>query len=610
MRRTCKFVKAFAVLTSGVLLSAPLCACSKTLNKENIAKPPVATTDENGNRDPGGDWGGKNTEPTTAAAKTFRDYDMGLFIGASDLLSAYYAFDDPKNYYSDWPTVGLMFPDVTDYAGAASSYEMLEQNLSALDPSELTEAQKRAIKDMCFDFHYSSEIYKHYFYIPQLNPMGGKQVVYPLLTSLIPFETREDVDRYFKILADFDTFFTKAYEVEKLRSEKGLGYNDEAIDRIIQDCIKMKKDHDTNFMITTFEERVKKLDLSDSETEDLILQNQQLLDQHYFPAMEMLVEKLPELKGMCNDAPYLAETVEGKQYYEALFHKKTGTEMSVEECTELLQKKIDEIYEEYMPQWKTKGSYFTFGDLEFDEATEWCKRFTEDHFPAIAEHEVDVYPVPRQLYDSIQPARYYPSPIDNYTKHTVWINNAMLDNPEYDMFTLVSHEMYPGHLYQHQYQAENLESKYQVFSMSEPYAEGWALYAEMIMIQYAPFDRKQANLSQMASILYSTYIAARLGIGVEYEGWDYEDCKTYIMHYGQEESITEEYWKRLTSEQGYVLEYAFGYLFTSEILDQAIADLDGICTKEEVYKAYLDLGCAPFTVLKEDMEAFVESKKN
>ena len=82
------------------------------------------------------------------------------------------------------------------------------------------------------------------------------------------------------------------------------------------------------------------------------------------------------------------------------------------------------------------------------------------------------------------------------------------------------------------------------------------------------------------------------------------------MHYGQEESITEEYWKRLTSEQGYVLEYAFGYLFTSEILDQAIADLDGICTKEEVYKAYLDLGCAPFTVLKEDMEAFVESKKN
>ena len=41
-----------------------------------------------------------------------------------------------------------------------------------------------------------------------------------------------------------------------------------------------------------------------------------------------------------------------------------------------------------------------------------------------------------------------------------------------------------------------------------------------------------------------------------------------------------------------------------------VADLDGICTPEEVYKAYLDLGCAPFSVLKEDMAAFAESKKN
>ncbi|MEE3350815.1 MAG: DUF885 family protein [Saccharofermentanaceae bacterium] len=609
MRRSGKYIRSLAMISAGAILCAPLTSCSSG-GRDKVARPPVASTDENGNVISGNQWGDRPSDDDTEAAKTFRDYDKGLFIGASDLLNAYYAFDDPKNYYSDWPTVGLLFPQSTDYSSAASTYEMLEDTLSSLDPAELSDAQNRAIKDMCFDFKYMSEMYKHYLYIPQLNPMGGKHVVYPLLASLIPFETKDDVDRYFTIIGDFKDFFTRAFEAEELRSSIGIGYNDESIDRIIQDCFKMKKDHDTNFMKTTFDERVKKLGLSDRETEELINKNQELLDLYYFPAMEMLIEKLPELKGKCNDAPYLAETADGKAYYEALFARKTGTDMPVEEAKELLQKRIDEIYEEYMPQWKVKGSYFAFGDLEFDEASEWCKRFTEEHFPAISDHDVEVYPVPRQLYDSIQPARYYPSPIDNYTRHTVWINNALLDDPQYDMFTLVSHEMYPGHLYQHQYQAENLESKYQVFAMSEPYAEGWAQYSETIMIQYAPFDRKQAKLSVMASIFFSTYIAARLSIGVEYEGWDYEDCKTYIMHYGQDGSVIDEYWKRLTAEQGYALEYAFGFLFTSEILDQAIADLDGICTPEEVYKAYLDLGCAPFSVLKEDMAAFVESKKN
>lgn len=611
MNRFGKSVKWLSVFTAGALVSAPLAACSsKTMDQENIAKPPAVVTDENGNTVSGNKWVGTPTDQITDAQRTFREYDMGIFVGASDLLNAYYTYENPENYYSQWPTKGLSFPGVAEYQQASSGYAMLEQTLSGLDPAELTEEQNRAITDMCFDFHYMSEIYSHPYYIPQLNPMGGKQVVYPMLISLIPFESTDDVERYFTILGDVKNFFTKAFDTEKTRSEMGLGWNDECIDRIVQDCIKMQKDHDTNFMKTTFEERVNKLDISDKEKADYIQKNQELLDLYYYPAMEMLIEKLPELKGKCNDASYLAATADGKAYYEALFHSKTGVEMSVEDCTKLLQKKIDDVYNEYIETWKMKGSYYTFGDLSFDEARDWCKRFTDENLPKIENHDVEVYEIPRQLYDSIQPARYLPAPVDDYTKHTVWLNVATLDDPQYDMFTTVSHEMYPGHLYQHQYQAENLESRYQVFAMSEPYAEGWAQYSEKLMVSYAPFDRAQADLALNASYLYSTFIAARLSIGVEYEGWNYEKCKEYISNYGQDESVTDEYWKRITAEQGYALEYAFGYIFTSDILDSSIEELDGICTKEEVIKAYLDLGCAPFEVLEKDMKAFVESKKN
>lgn len=608
-----RLMKILTLITAGAIFSSPLSACSKTMDPENIPKPPVASTDENGNKDSEAiNWAGASTsaDSSTEAARTFRYYDVGLFVGSSDILSAYYAFDDPKNYYSDWPDKGLMIPTEEAYKAAAEAYSQYADELSGLDPEELTEAQNRAIADMCYDFKYMAETYRHFYYTPQLYPMGGKQIVYPFLTALIQFESKDDVLRYFKILEDYYDFFSAIVEIEKKRSEMGIGWDDENLDRIIEDCTKMQEDRDINFMKTTFDSKVGALHLSDQETSDLIKRNQELLDTVYYPTMEMLIEKLQELKGICNDKKYLAYTPEGKAYYEALFHEKSGTSLPIEDATHLLDEKIASIYEEYYPRWTSAGSYFTFGGLEFDQACEWCKRFTGEHFPKIMDNELNVYNVPEKFAESMQPARYYSSPIDYYTKHTVWLNRGMLDSPNYDMFTVVSHEMYPGHLYQHQYQAEHLISKYQVFNTSIPYAEGWAEYSEWLMIHYAPFEKEQAENALMAQFLYSTYIAARMSIGVDYQGWTREDCAAYLNHYHQDkQEVVDEYWDRITATQCYSVEYAFGLLFTSQILESAMKELDGICTQEEVLKAYLDLGCAPFEVLSEDMEKFVAAKK-
>ena len=601
------------LLATGALLIAPLSGCSSTMDPNNIPKPPVATTNEKGETETNQvNWQGVSNpdDNLTEAARILRDYDMGVFAGASDILNAYYSFDVPENYYTSWPTTGLYYPTDEDYTQAAQAYAEYAKTIADLDPSELTEEQQRVVAYMCYDFTYESEIYKHPLYIPQLNPMGGKQIVYPLLTSLIQFRTKEDVERYFLILGDYYTFFEKAADTEQKRSERGIGWNDENLDRIIADCQKMLENQDTHFLVTTFETRLDALDLTDKEREDYINRNRELLDTVYFPTMEMLIERLTSLKGLCNDAPYLAETAEGRKYYEALFHQKTGVEMSVEECTDLLEETIKDLYDEYLPRWKQDGNYFTFGDLSFDDAIEWCKRFSADHLPEIQKNDVMIYDVPTEFKDSMQPASYYLSPIDNYTRHTVWVNRGMVDAPNYNMFTLVTHEMYPGHLYQHQYQAEHLWSKYQVFATSLPYAEGWAQYTEWTMIHYAPFDQQQAENAWKASLLYSTLLAARMSIGVEYEGWSRTECDGYLSRYGQSDpAVQEEYWLRITGEQGYALEYAFGFIFTSQILDHAAEELQGICTKDEVMVAYLDLGCAPFAVLEADMEKFIEEKK-
>lgn len=607
-----RYTKTCALLILLGMTTWPIVGCSYANDQDKVARPAVATTNKKGQKDPNViNWAGPDadSESLSEDESTLRDIDMGYFVGASDILNAYYTFDDPINYFTEWPEKGLYMATDSDYQMAIPSFQQAIELIENMDQSTMNEEEIRLIKTMLFDFGIYTHLYKYYLYMPQLNPIGGKQITYPLMTSLIQFRSKDDVERYFKILNDYYEYFSAAADIEQRRSEMGIGWNDEGLDRIIADCSYMADDRENHFLMTTFAERLEALDISEAEKNQYIQRNRELLDTVYFPAMEMLVERLEGLKGMCNDEPYLAYSDEGKEFYENLFHYHTGTMKPVEENIDMLQQEIDRVYETYQPLWQEKGASYSYGSLSFEEARERCESITKQYFPTIRDNKVSVFEIPEIFAESMQPACYMNSPIDNVTKHSVWLNTGMVSDPGYDMLTLVAHEMYPGHLYQHQYQSETLSNKYQVFATGLPYAEGWAEYSEWMVIHYAPVDRDLAEIAWEAKQLYSVFIAARVSIGVEYEGWSYEDSLAYLTKYGQGKEYLDSLWEQITATQCFAVEYAFGFLYTSQIIGHAITELDGICTPEEVYVAYLNLGSAPFDVLEEDMQAFIDEQK-
>lgn len=609
-----KYLKLCASLLVLSTLTMPVAGCSSKNDKDNVARPPVATTDENGQTDPNMvNWGKINEEDPediSTDLSILQDLDAGYFVGASDILNAYYTFDNPINYYTEWPENGLYMPTESEYQQAILYYQLVIDELEKMDLSQMDEEEVRLVEDMLFSFRLYVEIYDHYLYMPQLTPKGGSQVTYPMLTSLIQFNSKDDIDRYFVILGDYYEYFEAAVNVEQKRSESGIGWNDDGLDLIIADCNYLCEDRDNHFLKTTFAERLEGLELTEQEKADYIAKNQELLDTVFFPTMEMLVTRLEGLKGMCNDEPYLASSEEGKVYYESLFHLHTSTTISVEDAAVMLQDKIDQVYEEYSPRWESEGVQFDYGLMTFDEAREWCELYVEKHLQPIRKNEVSIYEVPEAFADSMRPASYLNSPIDNSTKHSVWLNTGLIDSPEYDMYTLVAHEMYPGHLYQHQYHAEALDYNYQAFATDLAYAEGWAEYSEWIMIHNSPFDHRQAENNWMFRTFFNVLISARLSIGVEYEGWSYEKCLEYVKKYGQGKEYLDSFWENLTTTQCFAVEYAFGYIYTSEILENALKELEGICSEDEVYQAYLALGSAPFDILKEDMQKFVDENQS
>ena len=57
----------------------------------------------------------------------------------------------------------------------------------------------------------------------------------------------------------------------------------------------------------------------------------------FFPAFEMIKREMESLKGKCNNTPSLNNSAEGKKYYTALLHTKTGMEITPDEGIKILQ---------------------------------------------------------------------------------------------------------------------------------------------------------------------------------------------------------------------------------------------------------------------------------
>ena len=76
------------------------------------------------------------------------------------------------------------------------------------------------------------------------------------------------------------------------------------------------------------------------------------------------------------------------------------------------------------------------------------------------------------------PAYYLIPAIDDWQKNSIYINR----NPEYDsmdLFTTLSHEGFPGHLYQNTYERSLQLSPIRYLLGWNGYSEGWATYVEL-----------------------------------------------------------------------------------------------------------------------------------
>lgn len=566
----------------------------------------------------------------TQTSRSFHRFTQDLFCSelTENTLSLHYTVAQPEDFgLKDTEAKLPVFTPESTKTQAA----LLEETLAFLQNVN----EKRLNKEDAYtlellrSYFENEQAAKDYFYYDEpLSPSSGMQTQLPVLLAEYTFRSEKDVEDYLKLLEQSDDYFNGLLVFEQEKSKAGLFMSDTAAKKVIAQCDSiMDADllkNGTHFLQTTFSERLQVLKEQGIITEEDIKayesENNRLLTTIMAPAYTALGDGLFLLTGSGKNAGGLSGFEHGKEYYLYLLKRNVGTYRDMNDIKALVCEDFDANLENLIsattksPELLAHAADGHFlSVIPFENAEDMLsylqKRMYKD-FPALSESvPYCVKNISDSLADYSSPAFYLTPPLDDCDDNVIYLN----PNNRYgrlEMFTTLAHEGYPGHLFQCvYYNSRPAAKKMPIRSLLgyTGYAEGYALYVELISYDYAAELALSAGEEEAAEYyqLLKTDRKVQLGlyslldIAIHYDGADYTKVKSFLSSMGitKEESCRAVY-EYIVEEPTNYLKYYLGYLEILQLKEKAAEEWGSKYSDYEFHKFLLDAGPSDFQSLE------------
>ncbi|HHX79766.1 MAG TPA: DUF885 domain-containing protein [Acholeplasmataceae bacterium] len=501
------------------------------------------------------------------------------------------------------------------YQKLRSIKEELENfNYQKLDP-----ARKLTYRVVLDYLELSLSFEDYYYYNKPLGSYLGYQAQLPLVLSEYHFYTKRDLENYFDYLKTTQTTFENIIAYEKEKAANGFGMNDREIDGIIKQCEDFLAAEE-NYLITIFNKKIEDLPFLSIDEKNLYRkENQNLVMNKFLPAYSYLTKELKKLKGKAVNKQGLAHFEKGKDYYQILFRDATGSKMKVSEAYEYLDNKFKAGFKSLLELLRKEPDIYdrvetleVFLNKSYQETFNFYLENYADDFPKIGNVQVRIENIHASLEENSAPAMYFLSPIDAEVTEVIYVNkNLFRERPTYAFFTL-AHEGIPGHLLQHSILKNSSLPKIRKLIGYSAYSEGWATYVETYVGKYTEVESNLLLAYHLNDELSYTYLCLA-DIGINYYGWSFPKFKEFINQlYNFSDKEAEDIYYQLIEVATNYLEYYFGYY---KLLDlkakfmEASKNLNLKNSDYEFHKFYLETGPAPFYILEEELEIYLNQFK-
>ncbi len=550
--------------------------------------------------------------PVPSENRRFDTYTEEFFCQevSGNTISLHYTLKDPSKYNIKNAPVTLGYYS-TDSDARCASVENALALLTSHNRAKLTEENQLTYDVLEHYLTSSLEQARYALYEEPLAPLTGVQAQLPVLLSEYQFYNKEDADTYLKLLAQTPEYFQSILDFEKEKSRQKLFMSESRADAIITECKKFMSLQENNYLYSSFEERINNLNLPSGEREIYLKKNKDYIRQYVLPAYQMLADGIRSLRSTGTNNGGLCNLPEGAKYYESVVAGETGSSRSISELQELTQKQmITDLTETQKilakntsenispPSDLFKAQGAALEDSNPTSILSSLQGKLKGIFPAPPKVNIQIKYVEKSMEEYLSPAFYMIPAIDSTKNNIIYLNPGHLPD-DISLYTTLAHEGYPGHLYQNVYFAEQDPHPIRSLLSFGGYVEGWATYSEMMSYYFAPVKKEYASLMQHnASLLLGLYALADMGI--HYDGWSLIDTVQFFRGYGitDTDAISEIYDLILSDPANY-LKYYIGYLEFLELKKDAVEKWGKNFTQKRFHKAVLDVGPAPFDVVRE-----------
>lgn len=555
----------------------------------------------------------------TTDNEAFEEFTDGLFkeLIVDDTLSLHTLLEHPDEYgITDYDvTLGRIDTDSLD---DTSDITQCITELTAFDRNFLSKKQTITY-DYLLSYLQTRLCYSDLdLYDTQLTPTIGIQIELPLVFSEYTFVEKKDVDEYITLLCDVDSYFANLIEYENMRASKGLTKEDSLLDDIISSCQSVidsvnKTGSSDRLFIDDFNTRIDALTfISDDEKAEYKKLNLDAINNHVIPGYQALIDGLSALKGTNRYTGGICSYPDGQRYYEGLLEQTLGWSKSVDEYNSLLEDYM-RGYMLVMRKLVQKDSSlidslsrYSFNMTEPESIIEDLKKRITEDYPELDEAGYSIKYVSDSLRDYASPAMYFMPQIDNPDINSIYINNSGTDSS--DIYPVLSHESYPGHMYQTQYFLKTNPSLIRSYIKPGGYMEGWASYVEVHSYEYN--NNNNDNLNTLAKCNYAlTLCLHAIGdIGVNYYGWDEARLSSYLSNWGFNSPDTAHWmYTALIANPGNYCKYVLGFIGFEELKKQAQKDLGSDFSLKEFHRYILETGPVQFDILFSNLKEWEES---
>lgn len=608
----------------GAGLLAVLLVCSLALGGCQVTRPP-APSSPSAQETPAGPQEEVTQEydrydqASLKEQKRFREEMEALFCNeiSETQINMHFLLKDPSRYGISGAK--NLYPSLAPekLEESRQSQQELAELLDSFDPARLTRDQGLTLGVLKSYLETEQRADGLELYAQPLEVTIGVQAQLPILLAEYAFYTKQDIEDYLALVAGIDAYYQDIMDFENRKAQAGLMMSDRTIDHVIESCESFLLVPGDNFMTQTFDTRMEEVEgLTEEEKEAYRQRHAQALEEHFLPAYQLLIDGLTALKGTGTNDGGQCGFPQGKEYYEYLVYSATGTsydsvdsllrevEHTMEDAlisTSLLLRKYPELIHEV--------DSYQFCQNEPEAVMEDLKTKTQKDYPALPACSYTFKMVPKALELSLSPAFYLVSPLDDYENNTIYING----NPQFassDLYTLIAHEGYPGHLYQNVYFHNCNQDNVRSLLSFPGYSEGWATYVER-----ESYTLDNGLRPEMGQLLADNYIAALglhacLDIYINYKGWTRERVREYLQrYYDQPDSAVDNLYDAMVENPANYLSYYVGCMEIRNMRADAEKELKEKFSLKEFHKFILDIGDAPFDVIRVYFDQWLEEAK-